>query len=112
MFEKMVVTNMLNNATNACEPLVKSLKETCGDRELTKAIFVQWADHTAPMLSATLSTFAHNLLFHGRPYPASRIPYDHPKLDHASDIFVDKDAALLFPLSVASFQFSGKVRDQ
>jgi hypothetical protein len=112
MFEKTVVTNMLDNATRACEPLVKSLKEACGDRDLTKSIFVQWADHTAPVLSATLSTFAHNLLFHGRPYPASRIPYDHPKLDHASDIFVDKDAALLFPLSVASLQFRGKVRDQ
>jgi hypothetical protein len=112
LFEKTVITNMLDNATNACEPLVKSLKVACGDRELTKAIFSQWADHDAPMLSTTLSTFVHNLLFHGRPYPASRIPYERPKLDHTSDIFLDKDAALLFPLSVASFQLGGKVREQ
>ena len=112
LFEKTVITNMLDNATKACDPLVKSLKETCGDRELTKAIFLQWADHDAPMLSTTLSTFSHNLIFHGRPYPASRIPHEHPKLDHTSDIFVGEDAALLFPLSVASFQLGGKVRDQ
>lgn len=110
MLNKTVVNNMLNNASRACEPLVKSLKEACEGKALTKDIFVRWSEQSAPMLSATLSTFVHNLLFHGRPYPMSRVPYVRPMLDHVSDIFFGQDATLLFPLSVTSFNFNGKVR--
>ena len=109
MLNKTMVDTMLANSTKACEPLVRSLQEACEGKELTKDVFCRWADHTAPMISATLSTFAHNLLFHGRPYPSSRVPYTRPMLDHVSDIFVGQDATLLFPLSVASFNFNGKV---
>jgi len=111
MLNKTVVANMLANSTKACEPLVKSLTEACENKPLDKEVFVRWADHTAPMLSAVLSTFVHNMLFHGRPYPISRVPYLRPVLDHVSDIFVGQDATLLFPLSVASFNFNGKVCD-
>lgn len=109
MLNKLVVKNMLDNASRACAPLVKSLTEACEGKALTKEVFVRWADHTAPMLSATLSTFVHNMLFHGRPYPLSRVPYVRPMLDHISDIFAGKDATLLFPLSVTSFNFNGKM---
>lgn len=109
MLNKTMVTNMLANSEKACDPLVRSLKEACEDKALNKEIFCRWAQHTAPMLSAILSTFVHNMIFHGRPYPMSRVPYMRPMLDHVSDIFVGQDAALLFPLSVASFNFDGKV---
>lgn len=108
MLDKNVVQTMLDNADKACAPLVRSLTEACEGNNLTKEVFVRWADHTAPMLSATLSTFVHNMLFHGRPYPLSRVPYVRPMLDHVSDIFAGMDATLLFPLSVVSFNFNGK----
>ena len=109
MLNKTVVANMLENSSKACDPLVRSLTEACEGKELTKEVFVRWADHTAPMLSSTLSTFVHNMLFHGRPYPISRVPYMPPMLDHVSDIFAGQDASLLFPLSVASNNFNGKM---
>lgn len=111
LFEKKVITNMLDNAKIACDPLVNSLQEACesNNNVLAKAMFVQWDDHNAPLLSSTLSSFTHNLLFHGRPPPASRVLYERPKLDHTSDIFAGKDEALLFSLSVASSTFNGKV---
>jgi hypothetical protein len=109
MVNKTVVANMLEHTSQACEPLVRSLTEACEGKGLTKEVFVRWADHTAPMLSSTLSTFVHNMLFHGRPYPISRVPYAPPMLDHVSDIFAGQDISLLFPLSVASNYFNGKM---
>jgi hypothetical protein len=91
-------------------PLAVSLMNTCEkDGIITQTIFVNWAEYTCPMLSSTLSSFMHHLIFRGRPYPAARVPYSHPKLYDSSDIFMSSDSPLLFFLSVTSRHFSGKV---
>mmetsp|Transcript_15605 Transcript_15605/g.37471 ORF Transcript_15605/g.37471 Transcript_15605/m.37471 type:complete len:88 (+) Transcript_15605:3418-3681(+) len=47
------------------------------------------AETMAPQISFTVSTFMHNLLFHGKmlKHNLNFIPFDRPKLDQHSDIF-------------------------
>jgi len=72
--------------------------------------FIAWAEDTYPMFSAPLSTFVHNLLFHGHSYPPSRIPFVVPRLDHASDVLLNRNKPLaLTALSLASPNLGGKV---
>lgn len=71
--------------------------------------FIAWAESLFPLLSAPLSTFVHNLVFHGHAYPDGRIPYFGPKLDHASDIFEDSSSPYLLALSMTTPYFGGKV---
>jgi hypothetical protein len=89
--------------------LVRSLKESSLGVEITKKEFIAWAERTAPMLSSTLSSFVHNLLFHGRPFPESRLPYIPPIMDDISDIVSGKESHLLFPLSAMSVNVGGKM---
>jgi hypothetical protein len=108
--DKQVVLARVSQVEEAIKPLVKSLEEVCKEQQLTRQIFMDWAEDKVPMLSATLSTFVHNLLFHGHPMPASRSPYVRPNLETTSDIFVSNNSPLLFPLACASAHFGGKVR--
>lgn len=111
-FDEKSIHQKLSATYSATNSLVNSLKEAMSqgaDAELTKNDFITWAEQSTPMLSSTLSTFIHNLLFHGHPYPVSRIPYTRPVLDNISDIFLEKDSHLLFPMSLMSTKLSGKM---
>lgn len=46
---------------------------------VTQASFCRWAESVAPLLSSTLSTFFHTLLFPDRPFPPSRTPFLFPR---------------------------------
>jgi hypothetical protein len=104
------VLNRLEDFQPAVEALSVSLTDYCKGEPLTSKVFVLWAEEYFPLLSAPLSTFVHNLLFHGHSYPKTRIPYKSPKLDTRSDIFRSLlNSPALMTLSFTSPQFGGKV---
>lgn len=108
--DKRACIKQTNNIEIAIKPVVESLSSTCKDQEsIPKKGFLDWAEGTLPMLSSPLSTFVHSLIFHQIPFPESRLPYAHPQLVHASDIFKDIDSPLLVCLSMISPRFSGKM---
>ena len=97
--------------------VTKSLVDSLGGESssadsFTLAKFVDWAETKFPMLSSPLSTFVHHLVFHGHAYPHSRIPYQFPSLDNASDVFSSKSDGIsgLVALSFAAPALGGKVR--
>jgi hypothetical protein len=104
------VLNRLGALQPAIEALSVSLSDYCKGEPLTSKAFVLWAEEYFPLLSAPLSTFVHNLLFHGYSYPEARIPYKNPKLDNRSDIFRSLlNSPALMSLSFTSPQLGGKV---
>ena len=108
--DKEACLQRIVDAENKIRPLVRSLNNAKHkDGIITRKIFVEWAETTVPLLSAPFSTFVHRLLFHSSPYPKARVPYSHPKLDNASDIFTNPDCPSLFSLSLTTRHFSGKV---
>ena len=80
------------------------------EQDISLAMFTNWAESYFPLLSTPLSTFVHTLLFHNHPYPAPRIAYTSPQLDHASDIFESGTTPTLTALSFLTPYFGGKVR--
>jgi hypothetical protein len=117
--EALVTPNLDENSTlmkleslsPASQAMSESLKKACDGKTLDQRTFVNWAEENFPMLFAPLSTFVHGLLFHGRAFPKSRIPYEFPKPDTKSNIFTSsKDLPQLFVLSLTSQHFGGKVR--
>lgn len=107
--DKKSILARVNKAEDVIAPLVKGLKEVCGEESLSQKVFLQWAEDKVPVLASTLSSFVHNLLFHGHPMPVSRNPYEPPMMDTSSDIFTSNDSELLFSLSCASHHFGGKM---
>jgi TLD len=107
--DEKAIQEKLHVAEQATKPLVNSLREASHGAEVTKQEFIAWADQTAPMMASILSTFIHSLIFHGRPFPVSRIPYSPAILDAFSDIFQGRDSPLLFPLSAMSRNAGGKM---
>ena len=103
----------MKHATKCVVHLSKSLTDFCKSRNrLTREAFVEWAELYFPALSSTLSTFVHNLLFHGHAFPANRIAFTSPKVYDSSDIFETDDSPLLVSLSFTSpnGDLGGKVR--
>jgi hypothetical protein len=61
-----IVAKLESEHDGACLALERSLVLAGEDGYVTKENFFNWAETMAPMLSSTLSTFMHNLLFHGK----------------------------------------------
>ena len=99
---------LVQESSSSTRSLVESIQTFC-DPCITNATFVEWAETTAPLFSAPLSTFIHHLVFHGSPYPAARIPYSLPQVEHESGTVPMQDPALLFSLSLISRKFTGSV---
>eukprot|EP00568_Trieres_chinensis_P007851 CAMPEP_0183301814 /NCGR_PEP_ID=MMETSP0160_2-20130417/7815_1 /TAXON_ID=2839 ORGANISM="Odontella Sinensis, Strain Grunow 1884" /NCGR_SAMPLE_ID=MMETSP0160_2 /ASSEMBLY_ACC=CAM_ASM_000250 /LENGTH=632 /DNA_ID=CAMNT_0025464501 /DNA_START=39 /DNA_END=1937 /DNA_ORIENTATION=- len=80
-----------------------------GECELVSLdVFLEWAENTAPCLSACLSTFMHHILFPDRPYPPSRTPFLFPDLKGQSSAFFHRPASsLLFSLASMSLSLGG-----
>lgn len=116
--DALIVPNLEKQAVQSqidrIQPVVHSITDTLlavvnGDPVSLKD-FCEWAETRFGHLTAPLSTFVHNLLFHGHAYPEPRIPYFTPMLDHASDIFESSRSPMLTALSFTSPYFGGKVR--
>ncbi|KAL3924282.1 MAG: hypothetical protein SGARI_006063, partial [Bacillariaceae sp.] len=109
--DKAMYLNRVEGIKAKIDPMVRSLKGFCclkKESNLTRKIFVEWAETNVPLLSAPLSTFVHRLIFRDSPYPVARVPYKHPELDHESTIFTAFDCPSLFTLSLTSRYFHGK----
>ncbi|KAL7462055.1 hypothetical protein ACHAXS_002454 [Conticribra weissflogii] len=106
-----IVARLESEHDSACESLEKSLA-AAGNMYgmVTKQQFMEWAELTAPQISSTLSTFMHNLLFHGKwlKHRLNFVPFEYPKLDQKSDIFEGVHPPNLFALACASPQMGGK----
>ena len=75
---------------------------------VTLDIFLEWAEQTAPCLSASLSTFLHHVLFPDQPYPPSRTPFLYPHLGGQHSAFFDSPSSpLLFTLACMSPSLGG-----
>ena len=111
ILDKEATLQKLENWQSATESMAQSLRKVCSDETaLTSTTFVEWAETTVPMLYAPLSTFVHNLLFHGHPFPSPRLPYASPQLDVDSRVLPNANHnPLLLTLSMTSASFSGKV---
>jgi hypothetical protein len=103
------VLSLLDSLQPAKDLLTHSLTEFCEGQPLTVQTFVAWSGENFPMLSNPLSTFVHNLLFHGEAYPDASIAYHLPKPEPTSDIFSLPNSPGIIALSFASRQFGGKV---
>ena len=109
--DKDIVTKLESEQEGACLPLEKSLSIAGEDGLVTKQQFFDWAETMAPQLSATLSTFMHNLLFHGKmKHKLNFVPFELPKLDQRSDIFDGKHTSNMFALAGTSPSIAGQVR--
>jgi hypothetical protein len=110
--DKKAFLKRLDDAKPAVQAISESLEEECYGKPISMNVFVDWAENSLPMLSTPLSSFVHSLLFHGHPYPESRMPYAAPRLEQASDIFPSSTSPLLMSLSFMSQHFGGKVRPE
>jgi hypothetical protein len=86
---KGIVAKLESGHDSACSALERPLAQAGEGGYVSKADFISWAENTAPMLSSTLSTFMHNLLFHGKwvKHRLNFVLFQQPKLDQHSDIF-------------------------
>ena len=79
-----------------------------GKNLVALAPFLEWAEQTAPCLSACLSTFLHRVWFPSAPYPPSRTPFVYPRLAGQRSAFFDHPSSpLLFSLACASPSLGG-----
>jgi len=109
--DKAIVAKLECEHEGACSSLEKSLS-LAGENDLvTKKQFFDWAETMAPHLSTTLSTFMHNLLFHGKmKHKLNFVPFQLPLLDQRSDIFDGKHTPNMFALACTSPSIAGPVR--
>lgn len=69
---------------------------------------LSWAESTAPLFPATLSTFMHYILFPYKQYPPSRTPFIFPELgEHSSAIFGQGLCSQLFSFACMSRSLGG-----
>ena len=109
--DRAIVAKLDSEHEGACSSLEKSLSLAGKDELVTKNQFFDWAETMAPQLSTTLSTFMHNLLFHGKmKHKLNFIPFELPLLDQRSDIFDGKHTPNMFALACTSPLISGLVR--
>ena len=108
-----IIKRLESEHDNAVFSLERSLSTFDGEDGLvTKENFFSWAETMAPQISSTLSTFMHNLLFHGKmlKHRLNFTPFVLPKLDQRSEIFTGEHHPNLFALACTSPLIDGKVR--
>uniref|UniRef100_A0A7S2IAT2 Oxidation resistance protein 1 n=1 Tax=Helicotheca tamesis TaxID=374047 RepID=A0A7S2IAT2_9STRA len=106
--DKSAILSRLSKHDSPSPALGKSLCGASGASQVTRDVFIQWADINAPLFASVLSSFMHTLLFHGKPFPKSRTPFLKPELYQASEIFESSDSPLLFSLASMSPSMGGK----
>ncbi|KAL7457440.1 hypothetical protein ACHAWC_009051 [Mediolabrus comicus] len=99
-----IVAKLESEHDGACLALERSLALAGEGGYVTKENFFNWTETMAPMLSSTLSTFMHNLLFHGKwlKHRLNFVLFQYPKLDQHSDIFEAMHHPNLFALACTS----------
>ena len=100
-----IIKRLSSEHDSACSSLEKSLALAGEYGLVNKQNFFDWAETMAPQISSTLSTFMHNLLFHGKMLKHRRlnfVPFEPPKLDQRSDIFHGVHPPNLFALTCTS----------
>ena len=107
-----IVARLESEHDSACSSLERSLAHAGENGLVTKQNFYDWAETMAPQISSTLSTFMHNLLFHGKmlKHRLNFVQFEPPKLDQRSDIFQGVHPPNLFALTCTSPLIGGKVR--
>mmetsp|Transcript_27565 Transcript_27565/g.58248 ORF Transcript_27565/g.58248 Transcript_27565/m.58248 type:complete len:485 (+) Transcript_27565:97-1551(+) len=105
-----IVARLSSEHDSACSSLERSLAQAGEDGLVTKQNFYDWAETMAPQISSTLSTFMHNLLFHGKmlKHRLNFVPFEPPKLDQRSDIFEGVHPPNMFALTCTSPLIGGK----
>lgn len=108
--DKRATYKRLRDAEPCILSMARSLTEYCEneDEDLCKRNFIAWVEAKFPGLASTLSTFTHNLLFHGHPYPKTRVPYIAPEVSGASNIFRTHTSPLMLALSFTHAGLGGK----
>jgi hypothetical protein len=72
--------------------------------------FVSWAESVAPLLSATLPTLMHHIVFQKHPFSPSRKPFLFPDIKGKnSSFFSNKFSPRLFSLACMSSSLGGSV---
>jgi hypothetical protein len=72
-------------------------------------VFLEWAESVAPLISATLSTFMHYILFPDVPHSPTRTSFFFPSLrNQASAFFNAPNSPLLFTFACMSNSLGGK----
>lgn len=106
---KCIVAKLESEHDSACLALERSLAQAGEGGCVTKETFFNWAETMAPMISTTLSTFMHNLLFHGKwiKHRLNFVLFQRPKLDQHSDIFEASHHPNLFALACTSPSLGG-----
>ena len=107
-----IVTRLGSEHDSACSSLVGSLAKAGENNGMVnRQNFYSWAETMAPQISATLSTFMHNLLFHGKmlKHRLNFVLFEPPKLDQRSDIFEGVHPPNMFALTCTSPLIGGKV---
>jgi Ca2+-binding EF-hand superfamily protein len=92
--------------------LKNSLSRVATDKRgnVAKESFVEWGRKTVPFLYSCLSTFTHNLIFHGKSTKSHHHEsYFHPELLDCSDIFNEKNPSLPFTIGCMAPGMGGKV---
>jgi hypothetical protein len=107
---KSMIAKLESERDGACLSLEKSLAQFGKNSLVDKQNFMKWAELMVPQLSSTLSTFVHNLLFHTKwtHHHLNFVPFEYPKLDHMSSIFVGPHCSNLFALALTSPLMGGK----
>lgn len=107
---KSIIEKLESERDGACLSLEKSLAQFGKTDLIDKQNFMTWAELMVPQLSSTLSTFVHNLLFHTKwtRHHLNFVPFEYPKLDHMSSIFVGRHCSNLFALALTSPLMGGK----
>jgi hypothetical protein len=108
--DKELVKVRMDSARPCILSMARSLSDFCGSNSLDKQAFVSWAERNFPGLASTLATFIHYILFHGRPFPKTMMPYTAPNVHGSSAILDTTTAPFLLGLSFAHHNLGGKVR--
>eukprot|EP00538_Stauroneis_constricta_P013031 CAMPEP_0119560686 /NCGR_PEP_ID=MMETSP1352-20130426/15654_1 /TAXON_ID=265584 /ORGANISM="Stauroneis constricta, Strain CCMP1120" /LENGTH=582 /DNA_ID=CAMNT_0007608735 /DNA_START=110 /DNA_END=1858 /DNA_ORIENTATION=- len=96
-------------ATKRNQRMVRSVTPSTDLVEfVTNEDIMEWAEATAPMFAATLSTFFYSLLFPGRPAPPSRSSFDYPQIPSESTFFLKASSPLLFSFGCMSVSLGGE----
>jgi len=105
-----IVAKLESEHDGACSALERSLSQAGDGGLVTKENFFNWAETMAPMISSTLSTFMHNLLFHGKwiKHRLNFVLFQYPKLDQHSDIFEASHHPNLFALACTTPHLAGE----
>mmetsp|Transcript_20092 Transcript_20092/g.43626 ORF Transcript_20092/g.43626 Transcript_20092/m.43626 type:complete len:486 (-) Transcript_20092:220-1677(-) len=105
-----IVARLRSEHDSACSSLERSLVHAGENSMVTKQNFYEWAETIAPQISSTLSTFVHNLLFHGKmlKHRLNFVQFEPPKLDQRSNIFEGVHRPNLFALTCISPLVGGK----